>query len=144
MANWNAYPKWKEGQVNGSGAIDFDDAGTTIKIALVTSLYTPDNAHDFFNDITNEVTGSNYTAGGAAVGSKSITLVTTTVTFDGANVTWTSHASGFSNARRAILYKDTGVSTTSNVIAYSDDFGADKGNTGGDLTLDLSAGLITW
>ncbi|MGB8275371.1 MAG: hypothetical protein WCF16_08915, partial [Alphaproteobacteria bacterium] len=64
-------------------------------------------------------------------------------TFDANDVTWLQSATGFSNARKAVLYKDTGVATTSRLIAYAD-FAADKGNVAGDLTLQMdAAGIIT-
>jgi hypothetical protein len=50
-----------------NGEIDFDT--NTIKVALTTSSYTPDRGvHDYFNDVTNEVVGTGYTAGGATLG----------------------------------------------------------------------------
>lgn len=49
--------------------IDFDS--DTIKMLLTTSAYTPDfDAHDYRDDVTNEVSGTGYTAGGATLGSK--------------------------------------------------------------------------
>ena len=72
-----------------------------------------------------------------------MTLSAGTVTFDAADATWPQSAAGFSNARKAILYKDTGTASTSPLIAYAD-FGADKGNVTGDLTLQMdAAGIIT-
>lgn len=54
------------------GSIDLDT--DTLKMALTTSSYTPaPNTHDFFDDITNEVTGTGYTAGGASLASKTLT-----------------------------------------------------------------------
>jgi hypothetical protein len=54
--------------------IDFNS--DSIKLALVTSGYTFDHdGHDYFNDITNEVVGTGYTAGGAAVGSPNFSYV---------------------------------------------------------------------
>ena len=56
---YNAYKKGL-----GDGAIDW--LNDTIKVMLVTSAYTPDqDAHDFKDDITNEISGTGYTAGGA-------------------------------------------------------------------------------
>lgn len=58
-------------------AVDLDS--DTIKVALTTSSYTPNfNTHDFFNDVTNEITGTGYSAGGA-------TLTGVTVTYTAAN-----------------------------------------------------------
>lgn len=52
--------------------IDFDT--DTIKIMLTTSAYTPDfDAHDYKNDVSNEVSGTGYSAGGATLGSKTAT-----------------------------------------------------------------------
>jgi hypothetical protein len=52
--------------------IDWDT--DTIKVALTTSTYTPNlDTHDYFDDITNEITGTGYTAGGATLASKTIT-----------------------------------------------------------------------
>ncbi len=145
---WTLYHKWLEAQVDGGVAgtpIDFDT--DTLKILLVTSAYTPSQSlHDLINDaIANEVSGTNYTARGEALANKTVTESSGTVTFDNTvDITWLQHASGFSNARYAILYKDSGVDTTSPLIAYAD-LGGDKGNVGGDLTLQFDAlGIITW
>lgn len=57
---------------------------------------------------------------------------------------WLTSASGFANARRAILYYDTGVAGTSRLVAYSDDFGVDLGNTATDLLVSFNAaGVFT-
>lgn len=68
-------------QAIGSGsagnAPNFDYLSDTIKILLCTSSYTPDlAAHDFHNDITNEVAnGNGYTTGGATLTGKTASLV---------------------------------------------------------------------
>lgn len=144
---WNLYDLFRKKQAGGiAGAIDL--TAVTVKCALVTNTEVPDqNLDDFWNDASaNEVSGTNYTAGGNAVG-------TVTVTMDGAGVvtidgddpaTWLQNASGFSNARRAILYRDTGVASTSELIAFSDAFAADKGNVDGDFSITLdAAGIFT-
>jgi len=47
-----------------------------IKVMLCSSAYTPDRAaHDYKNDITNEVTGSGYTAGGATLANVTVGYV---------------------------------------------------------------------
>jgi len=122
------------------GLIDFDS--DTIKCALCTSTYTPDqDTHDFFDDITNELTtGSGYTAGGATIGSCTVgyTAGTNVVKLDGADVTWTSFTGTF---RYAIIYKSTGTASTSPLIAYVD-FGENVGATGTDYTIEWNAGGI--
>lgn len=58
------------------GTIDFDT--DTFKAMLVTSGYAENkDTHEFRSDVTNEVTGTGYTAGGATV--------TVTVTLDTVN-----------------------------------------------------------
>ena len=127
-------------QLNGN-AIDFDDAGTSVKVALCTSTYTPNqDTHDFFNDVTNELAASgNYTAGGNAVGSKTVTQDDTNngATFDGADVAWTALTPSAA-FRYGILYKDTGTASTSALIAYLD-FGADQNPAGNNFTIQWHA-----
>ena len=139
------YDNFLYGQMNGTtnGVIDFDT--DTIKMALATNTYTPNAAtHDFFDDVTNEVTGTNYTAGGATLANKTLTLTAGTVKFTADPVTWTASGSGFSNARYAIVYKSTGTASTSRLLFYVD-FGGDVGNTVADLVVTPNAaGLATW
>lgn len=54
--------------------IDFNS--DSIKLALVTSSYVPNrDTHDYFDDITNEVSGTGYAAGGSVVGSAAFSYV---------------------------------------------------------------------
>jgi hypothetical protein len=122
------------------GTIDLDS--DTIKVSLHASTYTPAATHDFFDDLTNEVTGSNYTAGGATLGSTAVTTVTTNdAMFDAADTTWSAHASGFSTARYAVIYKSTGTDSTSPLIGYID-FTTDQDNVNNDLTIKWNASGI--
>ena len=122
---------------------EIDLNSDTIKVALCTSTYTPDqDAHDYFNDITNEVTGTGYTAGGATLGSAAVSYTggTNTFAFDGADVSW---ATSTITARYAIVYDSTGTSSTSPLICYVD-FGADVSTTAGTFTLTWdAAGICT-
>lgn len=116
----------------GTGVIDFDT--DTIKVALVTSAYTPDaDLHTFFDDITNEVVGTGYVAGGSTLTNAVVTVDTVNdwAEYNGDDVTW---ASASVTARGAIVYKDTGTPGTSPLICYID-FGADKIATAGDFTI---------
>lgn len=122
------------------GSIDLDT--DTIKVALVTSSYTPDqDAHDFFNDVTNEVSATGYTAGGATLANKAVTQDNTDNegVFDADDVTWSSSSIV---ARGAVIYKDTGSAATSPLIAYID-FGSDQTSSSGDFTISWnSEGII--
>jgi len=134
-----------KGQWDGTANGVFDLDTDTIKVSAHTNTYAPNqDTHDFFDDVTNEVTGTNYTAGGATLASPTVTRSTNTVTFDAADVVWTQSGAGFSTARKFVVYKSTGVSTTSRLgsVVTAD---ADVGNVTGDLTIAWSAGGIwTW
>lgn len=135
MANL-IYNAAKTALINGGVDLDTD----TLKLALVTGTYTPDAAHDFFSDITNEVTATGYTAGGATLANKSVALDSTTAKFDADDVVWT--ITDTLTARGAVLYKSTGTASTSPLLAYYD-FGADKVTENGDFTVNVNAdGLL--
>lgn len=119
--------------------IDYDT--DTIKVMLCTSSYTPNqNTHIYKSSITNEVTGTGYTAGGATLGTKTITEATLVVTLDAADTTWTSSTI---TARYAVVYDSTGTDSTSALLMYVD-FGADVISSGGTFTITWDAlGLMT-
>ena len=141
----NIYDTWRDEVADPARAAAISG---TLKLAIVTSAYTPDqNLHDFWDDVSaNQVSGTNYTAGGNACATPTWTMSGAGLgTFDAADpATWSQSASGFSNGRRAIIYYDTGVAATSRLVAYSDDFGADTGNVSGDLTITINpSGIYT-
>lgn len=116
----------------------------TIKVALVASGYTPDqDAHDYFNDITNELsTGSGYTAGGATLANPTVTYTgaSNVAKFDADDVSWSSSTL---TARYAIIYGSTGTASTSPLIAYVD-FGTDVSSTSSTFTIAWdAAGIFT-
>lgn len=129
------YNKFKSGIMSGLYDLDTD----TIKIALVTSSYTPDaDAHDFWDDVSaNEVGASGtYSAGGATL--------TVTVSqdntddegvFDATDVSFTSASI---TARYAVVYKSTGVSSTSPLICLID-FGSNQTSSGGTFAITFAA-----
>lgn len=122
-------------------SIDLDT--DTIKVMLVTSAYTPDqDTHTKRSDITNEVSGTGYTAGGATLANKSVTVDNTDNegVFDADDVTWSTSTI---TARGAVLYKSRGgASSADELIAYID-FTTDKTSSGGDFTIQWGAeGII--
>lgn len=129
------YNQFKLKQNNGN-SIDLDT--DTIKVMIVTNAYTPSQAHAFKSDITNEVSGTNYTAGGTAIAGVTLALDGDTVEWIHNDITWLQSGAGFSTGRTFIWYKDTGVGTTSQLIMYMTET-ADFSNVSGDLTLDASA-----
>lgn len=140
----NIYDKWRALVSDPTRAAAISG---TLKLAIVTSAYTPDqNLHDFWDDVSsNEVSGSNYTAGGNACASPTWTGPdgSGVMTFDANDpATWSQHATGVSNGRRYVLYYDTGVAATSSLVAYSNDAGADFGNVAADLAVAFNASGI--
>lgn len=121
-----------------NGAINWSSGGDTFKVALTTNTYTVDiDTHDFFNDVTNEVTGTGYTAGGATLGTLASSYDTATdqARFDAADTTWTTSTI---TARKAVVYKSTGTGTTSPLVSFVD-FGADVSTTAGTFQITWDA-----
>ena len=121
-------------------ALDLDDTSADrFKVMLVTSSYSPNfGTHDFKADVTNEVSGTGYDAGGKSLSSVTLTQSSGTITFDAADVTWTSSTI---TARAAVVYDDS--LTNDPLIAYID-FGADKSSSAGDFVLTFNAsGIFT-
>lgn len=113
----------------------------TVKVALVTSTYTFDQeAHDYFDDITNEVVGTGYTAGGAELASKACTEATRVTTFDADDTSW---AASTITARGAVIYYDSGVPATSLLMSFVD-FDGDKSSDNGTFEIQWNAsGIFT-
>jgi hypothetical protein len=118
------------------GAVDFDT--DSFKVMLVTSAYVENkDTHTKRSDITNEVVGTGYTAGGVAVGA-TVSAVDTAndrvdITF--AQVTWPASTI---TARKAIYYKSRGGASTADELVSVDDFGADVVTVAGTFTLNAS------
>lgn len=128
------YNSFKRDIMNGSIDLDTD----TIKIALVTSSYTPDqDAHDNFDDVTNEVSGTGYTAGGASLANKAVTADNTDNegVFDADDVVWSTSTI---TARGAVVYKSTGTPSSSKLICYFD-FSTDQISSGGNFTIQFNS-----
>lgn len=118
---------------------DLSNAGTTVKCALATSSYSPNQETDNdFADITNEVVGTGYTAGGDELANKAVTEATRVTKFDADNAQWTSSTI---TARYGIVYIDTGTPATSVLICYID-FGEDKSSENGTFEIQWDAGGI--
>jgi hypothetical protein len=122
---------------NNGAPVDLDT--DAIKVMIVTSAYTPNQAHAFKSDLSNEVTGTNYVARGTAIAGVTLALAANIVQWVHNDITWLQSAgAGFANGRTFIWYQDTGVDATSKLIMYMQE-AADFGNVNGDLILDGSA-----
>lgn len=120
------------------GAIDFDT--DSFKAMLVTSTYVPNKDTDTKrSNVTNEVTGTGYTAGGVA---SAVTVTKDTaldkVTIQFAAVSWPSSTI---TARGCVYYKSRGGASSADELVAYDDFGSDVSSTGG--TFSITASTIT-
>lgn len=109
----------------------------TFKCVLTTSAYTENRGtHTKRSDVTNEVSGTGYTAGGAST--------TLTVTKDTTNhrVTLTigsqSYASSTISARKQVCYKSRGGASSADELVFVNDFGSDVTSTAGTFTVNAS------
>lgn len=137
MAN-RFYNSFRNGLLNLVTSIDFDDAGTTIKAALIDEgTYTYNAAHDFFDDVSG-VIGTPQTIGTKTVGTLGVGI------FDGTDVTFTAVTGA--SVESILLYKDTGSAATSPLIAIIDQVtsGLPVTPNGGDITIqwDNTNGIL--
>jgi hypothetical protein len=119
-----------------AGQINF--TGGSVKAMLTTSTYVPNqDTHRYKSDVTNEVTGTGYTAGGVALTTKAATYdaASNTLVLDADDPSW---ANSTITARYLVFYVDTGTATTSPLISYVD-FGADVSSTAAAFTYQLPA-----
>lgn len=139
MANL-VYNSFKMGVLLGSYKLQ---ALPTLCCALVGSGYTPDmDAHKFRSSLTNEITGSNYNAGGFVVSSPLVTQDDTgnQGVLDAsdiliANVTFNT------SPRAGVLYGSTGSAAADPLFAYID-FTTDQAVTAGTFQIQWAAGGI--
>lgn len=102
-------------QYLADGTIDLDS--DTIKVALVTSAYTPAATHDVLADVLSSPSpevvaiaspSNGYTQGGAALAGKTLTLSDSPAqtVFDADNLTWAALTATF---RYGIMYAEKSV-----------------------------------
>jgi hypothetical protein len=114
-----------------TGTHDFTTStGNTFKLALYTSSATLGAATTAYS-ATNEVSGTNYSAGGAALTNVTPTTSGTTALTDFADLTF-SNATITANG--AVIYNDTAAGDPAVVVLA---FGADKTSTAGDFTIQF-------
>lgn len=134
MANV-VYNSFKRDIMNGSIDLDTD----TIKVMLVTSAYTPNiDTHTKRSDVTNEVSGTGYTAGGQALANKAVSADNTDDegVFDADDPTWTASTI---TARGAVFYKSRGGASTADELICYLDFGSDITSTAANFVIQIAA-----
>ena len=117
------------------GSIDFDT--DSFKVLLTTSAYSENkDTHDFRDDVTNEVTGTGYTAGGNTA-TVSVNLDTTNDRVD-ITLGGTSWATSTITARKAVYYKARGGASSADELVACNDFSSDVVSSAGTFTLNAS------
>ena len=104
--------------------------GNSFKLALYTSSATLSAATTAYS-ATNEASGTNYSAGGAALTNITPTTSGTTAFTDFADLTF-SNATITANG--AVIYNDTAAGDPAVVVLA---FGGDKTSTAGDFTIQF-------
>lgn len=124
----------------GNKEIDLEN--DVLKVMLTTSTYTPDAAtHAYKDNVTNEVVGTGYTAGGATITNNVYTLTGASdwATLNGDDVTW---ATSTITARYAVIYDSTpATDATRPLIGYMD-FSTDQITSGTDFVIQWNASGI--
>lgn len=120
--------------------IDLDS--DSLKVMLCTNAYIPNqDTHRYKSSVTNEATGTGYTAGGADLSGVAVSYNagSNTLTLDANDVAWNSSTV---TARYAVIYDATpGSDATRPLIAYAD-LGADVGSTSSTFQITWAAGGI--
>lgn len=136
MATATVAPRWGETLFSG----------LTFKVLLTTSAYTFNvDTHRYRSSVTNEISATGYTAGGATADTSvayDTATDTVTVALD-ADITWTSSA--ISNARKAVVYVSTGSASADPIVGVIT-FDEDESSTGDGVFTVTAAdtGLITF
>lgn len=127
------------GNTSGEGPMDL--LSDTVKVMLTTSTNSISQTADTVKaDVTNEITGTGYSSGGATLGTKTYAVSSLITTFDAADAVWSTATF---TAAQAHIYDDTPTSPADPLISYAD-FGGDQSVAGADFTLAFNAsGIFT-
>lgn len=115
----------------------------TLKVLLVSSVPSESNLDTWANrsDVSNEITGTGYSAGGI---SQAFTLDSLDTTNNRQPITLTNITNGWTSstftAYGAIIYKNTGTSSTDKLIAFVD-FGGAVSCSNGNFSITYSTPL---
>lgn len=123
---------------------EIDYLNDNIRVSLHTATYVPNqDTHVFYSSVTNEVVGTGYTAGGAALASKTLTYdaASNKIRFGAAMTQWPGSTI---TARWAVIRDATPALATAQPLLGYIDFGADLRSFGGAFMLEWHAdGILT-
>ena len=120
---------------SGGGTTTTTGTGNTFKIALYTSSATLAASTTAYAT-TNEVSGTNYTAGGNTLTNVDPSTSGTTALTDFADSTWSSATI---TANGALIYNSSTTAGSANRAVVVLAFGGDKTSTAGDFTIEFPA-----
>jgi hypothetical protein len=118
---------------SGGGTTTTTGTGNAFKLALYTSSATLDATTTAYT-VTNEVSGTGYSAGGGALTNVTPSTSGTTALTDFADLTFSSATI---TARGALIYNSSTTAGTANRAVLVLDFGGDKTSTAGDFTIQF-------
>ena len=118
---------------SGGGTTTTTGSGNAFKTALYTSSATMSASTTAYST-TNEISGTGYTAGGAALTNVTPTTSSTTALTDFSDLTWSSSTI---TARGALIYNSSTTAGSANRGVIVLDFGADKTSTSGNFTIQF-------
>lgn len=135
---WVINSKWIERQHNGTQAIDFDGAGSVIKLGIVTESVIDPDLTNLYTALTPVATGTGWT-GPVTLANKTCALNGSyNLVFDADDPAQIAQdAAGFTNGRSLVLYEDT----NKYIIAHHTEASA-FGNVSGPITITFSANGI--
>ena len=117
------------------GNHDFD-GGATYKIALFTSSKTVSVSDPTSYNTTNQISGTNYTAGGNTLANPAVGRSGSTSFVDFDDTSWTTATF---TARFAQIYQSSGGAASGNNSVLVLDFGGDFTATAGTFTIQFPA-----
>lgn len=107
----NIYQQFLVTLINKEIDLDSD----TVKVMLLNTTYVPSINHKYTTDLSGEISGNGYTAGGVGLANKVFSVVSGVGTFDADNALWSNLTAD--NIKYAVLYDDT-PQTNKPLIAY--------------------------
>jgi hypothetical protein len=124
---------------------EWDWDSDAIKCMLCTVTYVPNqDTHIYKSSVTNEISGTGYTATGATLTSTTSTYTgaTNTLALDAADTVWSTATF---TARIAVVYSSTPGSDATRPLICWVDFGSDQSVSAGNFTITwAAAGIVTF
>ena len=120
---------------SGGGTSTTTGTGNTFKVALYTSSSTMSASTTAYTT-TNEVSGTNYSAGGNTLTNVDPSTSGTTALTDFADSTWSAATI---TANGALIYNSSTTAGSANRSVVVLAFGGDKTSTAGDFTIEFPA-----